>query len=475
MRFSLNLRMPRIQLIKPGSKLDLFLGRHLGSEQFSYQEIFSMFFPILVDQFFLYFMNILTTSMVSASSQEAVSAVSLVSPIFSMISAIFGAVSAGGTVIVAQYKGRGDGAKTRLAAGQVVLTTVIIGVFSCAVMIIFAKPLLNLLYAGLEPLVLEKAVQYMIGLGISLISFAFYMGCFAVFRGTGASKVCLNLTVIINGAYLLASILFLNILKLDIVGTGLALNAARILGGVCAVISLMNPGSPTRVSLGDIFRVDFGILGSVFKVGIPFAFEQLFASGGTLIVQTYLVAFGTASVAANAITNSLLSVMYAAGASVMTLSITIVGQCIGAKDHDLARKYGKRMTIMTTIMNCISIVVFAPALPLLLGLFQAPAETTDIIYSLLWIAIPALPLFWSVSSVIPGVLRSAGDSAFASAVSLIITWVVSVGLGWVFCFPMGMQVHGLWVATVVGWAVRTVIFWIRFRGKAWLTKKAIKD
>ena len=114
MRFQI--RKPRY-LIKPDSKMDKWLSKQFGSTLFSYGEIISMFIPIMLDQFFINFISVLTTSMISASSQESDSAVSLVSPVYMMIFAIFNAVSAGGTVIVAQYKGKGDNEKMRTAAG----------------------------------------------------------------------------------------------------------------------------------------------------------------------------------------------------------------------------------------------------------------------------------------------------------------------------------------------------------------------
>lgn len=94
--------------------MDLFLRKQLTSNQFSYQSIFAMLVPLILDQFFIYIIALLTTAMISSSSQESVSAVSLVTPLYMMIYSIFNAIAAGGTVVVAQYKGRGDEDKIRM-------------------------------------------------------------------------------------------------------------------------------------------------------------------------------------------------------------------------------------------------------------------------------------------------------------------------------------------------------------------------
>ena len=79
-----------------------------------------MLVPLIFDQFFISVIALLTTAMISSSSQESESAVSLVSPLYMMIYAIYSALSSAGTVIIAQYKGHGDEEKMKKAAGQIV-------------------------------------------------------------------------------------------------------------------------------------------------------------------------------------------------------------------------------------------------------------------------------------------------------------------------------------------------------------------
>lgn len=57
------------------------------------------------DQFCISVIALLTTAMISSSSQESVSAVSRVSPLYMIIYAVYSAISSAGTVIIAQYKG----------------------------------------------------------------------------------------------------------------------------------------------------------------------------------------------------------------------------------------------------------------------------------------------------------------------------------------------------------------------------------
>lgn len=133
------------------------------------------------------------------------------------------------------------------------------------------------------------------------------------------------------------------------------------------------------------------------------------------------------------------------------------------------------MILLGTIVVLLSIAVFMPLMPLILMMYQAPADTLSIIYVLLITAIIPMPFFWPTSNVMPSVLRAAGDATFSSIVSLITMWVMRVGVGYLLSITLGFGVIGVWIAMGLEWAVRTLIFWIRYKSNRWLTKKTIED
>lgn len=458
----------RVHWIREGSFADRILTRQFGSTMFTYRQIFSMLLPLIMDSFFVCLIGILTTAMISSSSQESVSAVSLVSPLYLMIYAVYNAISAGGTVVVAQLKGRGETERVKAAAGQLMLATPLSAVIACVILIAFSNPLVHFLFRGVEEAVLMKSEQYLIGMAVSMVFLAVYMSGFAVFRGLGETKICLRLTIIINLLHFLCSFLFINIMSLDVIGSALALNAARFVGGIAAVWALLSPKSIVRVEAKHVFRIEPEILKDIFRIGIPFGMEQLFMNGGSMLVQVYMAQLGTVSVAANAVANSALSLIYAAPVAVSTLAVTVVGQCIGAGEKEMAKQYGKRMILLSTYIIVLSLAVMLPAMPWILKLYQAPENTLEMIYSVLLIAVVCMPFFWSMSNIMPSVMRAAGDAAFASYFSLVTMWIVRVGCGYVLAIPLGLGLQGVWLCMCAEWIIRTIVFQIRFRSGKWM-------
>lgn len=462
-----------ITLIKKGSKLDNWLSLKLSSSQFSYQQILGMLFPLILDQFFIFFIGSLTNALISTSGEDSMAAVALVSPITMIAFSLFTAISNGGTVVVAQYKGKGDDKLVKRAAGQVILLTFLVATLSALLLIVFARPLIDLIFSDATQAVRTKAVQFMIGFALSLPTFSIFNGVFNVLRGVGDTKTCLRLTIIINAIHLGACYLFINIMRLDILGTALAYNVARGIGCVIALIIIFSPKGIMTLTLKDIFRLDSKIDVPIVKMGIPFAIEQIFFNLGRMLCQTYMVSLGTAAIAADAISASVSNLFYGAGFGVTTLAITVIGQCIGAGDIELTKKYSKRMIQLGTIVMILSILILYPLSPLLLKLFNPTAAALPLVNAAILIGIIPIPFFWSMSYVMPSTLRAAGDANFTSIACLVTMWVFRVGLGYILAIPLKMGLNGIWISMGVEWVARSIVFYIRSKGTKWLSFKVI--
>lgn len=442
---------------------------------FTSREFFGILGPVIIDQFFMYLISMLTTAMISASSQDSVSAVSLVNPILFLVMALFGAVANGGTVVVAQYKGKGNPLRVRQAAGQSVLATFIVAAMAAVLLCLLANPIVMLLFGTAGESVCGRATEYLIGMAISFLPFSFYSASFSALRGVGDSKSCLRLTIIINVIHLVLSMIFLNVMHLDIFGTILSYFLARIVGGATALYSLMNKHGQIGVRFSDIFRFEPKLLKSIFRMGIPFAIEQCFYNGGTVIVQTYMVQLGNIAVAANAIANSVFSLIYAAGFAVSVVTLTVTGQCIGAGEIALAKYYGRRMEWLGNAICTLSVIVILPLMPFLLMLYAPEAQTLPVIYPLLWIGSAFMPFVWSGANVMSNTLRAAGDANFTSVTSLVCMWVARVGLGYLLALPLGLGINGVWIAMGIEWVIKTIVFRIRFRGDKWYCNKVVEE
>lgn len=442
----------------------------LTSPVFSAGEITKMAVPFILDSLSIMLILAMVTALISSSGEESVAAVNLGNPIMAMIICALNGVSAGGTVAVTQALGSRDLVKVKEAAGHILWLIGLIGTALSLPLILFPRQILCALYGRAEAVVLEKAVLYLRGGSVSLIIFTVYTAVFSILRGLGESKKCLYLTIIINVANLVFSILFINVLNMDITGSCLALICARLLGSVCALGFLLLPKDLViRMELSSLFTFRKPIFDTIMRVSIPLGLEQIFLYGGNILVTGFLVQLGTMSMAAHAIANSLFGLITAAAFAAGNLSVTVVGRCIGAGDKKWAYDYGKQMHLLGLLLLGAAMVILYPFFPFMVAhLYHAAPETgAQALVILRSMILPTL-LFWPVSNIMPSVLRAASDATFPSVLSFLTMWLIRVGLGYVCAIHLRMGLEGVWLTMWVEWAVRTVILLIHFKRKHWL-------
>ena len=80
-------------------------------------------------------------------------------------------------------------------------------------------------------------------------------------------------------------------------------------------------------------------------------------------------------------------------------------------------------------------------------------------------------LIWPEAFTLPNTLRAASDVKFCMILSIISMWVFRIAFSYIIAVRMGMGVLGVWIAMTIDWAVRAVLFIIRYRGKRWQHKR----
>ena len=444
-------------------KMDVYLTRHLSGSVFTWREIFRLMLPGILDNLSITLISMLTTALISKNGETSMAAVSIVGPVTGLIVCFFTGISAGASVIVAQCWGAKDEEQLKRAIATGFSLTVLVGLAVSLPLLLFPEQLLKLLYADAEPLVLEKAVIYLSGSVWSILIFTVYTAGFAILRGLGKSGRCLTLSIVINLAYFLFSVLFINVLDMDIAGSVRALILARLVGTVLTVILLLYWKPAVKMSLWSLFRFESQLLKRTLRISLPFGLEQICISFGNLTSKMYMVPLGTSAISTHTIANSVLNVMTTASLSAGNLAVTVVGKCVGAGKKEEAYTYGRRCNQLATVLVILSCILFVPLLPVLLNRFHPTAEAFYMARQLLLWTIPALILLSPMSNTLPFTLRAMGDSTYPSVVSLAVLWAVSIGLGYLLAIPMGLGLWGIWIATWASWGVRSLLFYLRFR------------
>lgn len=453
--------------MKQQNGLEIFLEKHLSGDSIDYQKILAIFIPVLVDQAFVFGLNILNTAMISSSGVAAMSAVNMVDSLNIFLVSVFIAMSTGGTVVVAQYKGTENSRMvSKAAAGSITavfLFSFVITIFA----VVFHGPTLSLLFGKAEPDVFSNAKIYLIGSCISYCGIATEEAVCGALRGVGETKSSLYLSLFMNLSYVGLNFLFINMLHMGVLGMVISLNISRYAAGILAVIYLTVVDTPVHFVLKETLHFNWSILKKIFFVGIPFAAEQMFFNGGKILTQTFIVSLGTYSMAVNAICGSISGLFLITGNALSTTLITVVGQCMGLRNISDAKKFTRSFVVVSSGLFAITAGIIMLLFRPLVSLYHPPGEIIHTVFIIIVIHSIFQTLIWSFSFMIPSALRAAGDSKFTSVTSMLSMWLVRVVLGYILSILTPLGIIGVWLAMNLEWGVRGTVFLLRIRGDRW--------
>lgn len=440
---------------------------------FTGAQLRSLIVPLVIEQVLVVAVGMADTMMVSAVGEAAVSGVSLVDMLNLLISNLFAALATGGAVVTSQFLGARRHAEAQRSAGQLVLLTGVISLGVAAFALCLRAPLLRFAFGAIEDDVMNAAMLYWFITALSYPFLAVYNASAALFRCQNNTRISMCISAGMNLFNIGGNALCVYVLHLGVAGVAVPTLLSRVLG--CFVLTglLCRHENPLPLRLSQAKRPDGALMRKILRIGIPSAVENSLFQLGRVMVVGIIAGFGTVQIAANAVANNLDVLGCIPGDAVNLAMITVVGRCIGAGDTKQATRYAKKLVGLVYLLGGVLNASILLSLPLLLKLYTLSAETAALATTLVWIHDGFAMLLWPASFTLPNALRAAGDVRYTMTVSIFSIWAFRFGFGYLLGAQMGMGAVGIWLAMLLDWAFRSVMFLVRFvRGK-WKEKKVI--
>jgi len=429
--------------------------------------------PLVIEQLLAVSIGMADTVMVASVGEASVSAISLVDAITILIVTLFAAFATGGAVVASQYLGRKDYESANSAAGQLLVLSLTVSTLLLILCMPVRAPIIRLIFGSIEDEVLALGSTYFLYILASLPFLASYNACAALFRSMGNSRVSLWVSVVMNLLNIGGNAYFIYAMRMGVAGAGLSTLLSRIIGAAIMLTLITKPQNTISIRSWRSMKWQGEMVKRILRIGIPNGIEGSVFQVGKLIVQGFITVFGTAAIAANAISSSVISFTNIPGGAVSLASITIIGQAVGARRHDEALYWGKRLLLISYIaMASLSIPGFFLT-PTVVGIFNLSPEASAIAVTVIKATMIMGSLLWSPSFGIPNFLRAAGDAKYTMGVSMFSMWLFRVGVSYFLAISLGWGVYGVWIGMYIDWICRSILFVQRFLRGKWRTKTVI--
>ena len=395
--------------------------------------------------------------------KQALAAVGSTTMIVNMMVFFFNGFSTGAGVIIANLFGARNMEKLHKAVETTMAATFLLSALFTVAGVAAVKPMLRFM-ATPEDVFGEATVYLQIYIGGISGLLVYNMGS-GILRAVGDTMRPLFFLVLTSVVNIVLDLVFVVGLHSGIEGVAWATIISQFISAVLTLLLLTRSEDIYRLTWVDL-KIDRGILGEIFAVGLPAGIQSIITAFSNVFVQSYINFFGSSCMAGWSCYNKLDQFVMLPMQSMAMAATTFVSQNIGAGRERRADKG----TVITVSMSVgVTAVIVA-----LLCLFAAPAvrmfspDESVIEYGVLFIRANCFFLLFNcVNHVLAGALRGRGDSKGP----MIIMLLAFVGIRQVYLYVVTHFVANtpflVGFGYPVGWTTCCVIeltyFFLRWR------------
>ena len=401
---------------------------------------------------------------------DALSAVGSAMPILNLLLALFVGISTGAGIVVSQSFGARDREGLTKAIGNCIALSVVATIVIMIIGPIVTMPLLTLL--GTDPTIIDWCADYLNIYFLGIIGFFFYNMLSGILRGLGDSVSALGFLLLAAALNVGLDLLFVR--SMGVAGVSLATVIAQAISAVFCYIKLMKMRDLFDLNLKSMKLIP-SVAGRILRIGIPSGITQAIMATAGMVVLNLTNAMGKTVVACNVI------IMRVDGFAMMpnftfgqAMSV-YTGQNVGAGKYDRVSKGVKQGGAMALAFSTAITVVLLFFSQYLFEFFTETQSLIDLAVRMIRIMAVGY-ICISVTQVLGGVMRGAGDTVSPMWISIVSTILIRVPTAYLLAhltktadFPHGQPI-ALFGSLMISWVLGMVLSIIVYSVGKWKKK-----
>ena len=401
---------------------------------------------------------------------NALAAVGSAMPILNLLLALFVGIATGAGIVVSQSFGARDRDGLTKAVGNCIALSALATLLIMILGPMVTRPLLTLL--GTPDSIIDWCAAYLNIYFIGIVGFFFYNMLSGVLRGLGDSVSALGFLLLAAALNVLLDLWFVR--SMGVAGVALATVISQGISAVFCYIKLAKMGDLFDLGLKTMKLIP-SVAGRILRIGIPSGITQAIMATAGMVVLNLTNAMGETVIACNVI------VMRVDGFAMlpnMTFGQTMsvyTGQNVGAGKYDRVHVGVKQGGFIAAAFSTAITLILLFLSPVLFGFFTKTPELIDLAVRMIRIMAVGY-ICISVTQVLGGVMRGAGDTVSPMWISIISTIVIRVPTAYILAhltksaeFPHGQPI-ALFGSLMISWVLGMVLSIIVFAIGKWKKK-----
>ncbi|MDY6774068.1 MAG: MATE family efflux transporter [Candidatus Nanohaloarchaea archaeon] len=430
--------------------------------------LFHLSLPIVVINLLRTAYNLVDTFWLGQLSKEALAAVTFAFPLVFFLISLGMGLAVAGSVLVAQYEGRGESGMVDFAASQTVTFSFLASVLLGTVGYFFVDELLGFL--GAEPSVLPLATGYLqiVSLGLfTMFGFAVFISLLRGYGDTFTPMLLMFAAVALN--MILDPFLIFGwwmFPELGVEGAAIATVFCRGLAALTGFGILLSGWKGISVSFGQMVP-DLEFFRKMLRLGLPASVEGTGRSISVNLLVAIVGTFPTAVVSGYGIGIRVFSMIFLPAIAVGRGVETMTGQNVGLERFDRAEEVNYLAAkFMFLLQSAIGVLIFLYPRPVVAVFTNSPEVIRVGTEFLRYVALSFG--FIGVLRAFTGGFRGAGKTTIAAVISVATLGAIRLPLAYLGSVLDGTS--GVWLAFPVSNVAGAAIAYLWFRRGSWREK-----
>lgn len=435
-----------------------------------YRQLVRFALPIALQNLIMSSLNLVSVVMIGQMGETSVAAVGLANQMFFLLQLVLFGINSGSAMFTAQLWGKRDIPNIRrvLSLGMLLGLSAALIFWSLAQ---FAPRTVLGIYSE-DPAVIDLGGRYLhiFGWGFPFVAVTFVFA--AVLRSTGNVRLPMLVSITALAFNTVGSyVLIFGKLGLPALGVdGAAISAliARILECSVLVGFVYLRRLPVALHAQDLFHLDLGFVGRVFRPMLPVILNETFWSFGVSAYNVIYAHIGTDAIAAMNIVGPIDNMGFVLISGVANATAIMVGNKIGEGQEEAAFRYaGRSLAIVTGVALLIGSQIWLWS-DAILSLYKVGPEVIANAHRVLLVLATLLWVRSANSTIVVGILRSGGDTVFSFVLDGLIIWLVGVPSAVIAAFVFDLPVYWVYFSVMSEEFLKCILGLNRFFSRKWV-------
>ena len=455
--------------------------RELGKKQkidrshylFDNKALTALIIPLIVEQLLAVLVGMADSIMVANVGEAAVSGVSLVDNIMVLLINIFAALATGGAVVAGQYLGQKREKDACIAAKQLIWFIFLCSVGITAIVYLGRNFILHSVFGAIDADVMSSANTYLMIVTASIPLIALYNGGAAIFRAMGNSKVSMQVSIVMNVINVAGNAILIYGFHRGTEGVAIPTLVSRMVAAILILGLLCNQTRVLHLEKTLRYHLNGSMVKRILNIGVPNGLENSMFQLGKILVLSLVSTFGTSAIAANAVSNAVALFQILPGMAISLAVTTVISRCVGAGDYEQAKNYTRKLLKITYCCMAVTVALIFAVLPLIMKVYNLSAGTSAESEKILLFHGCSAILVWPIAFNLPAVFRASGDVRYSMITSIVSMWIFRIAFSYILGKYMGIGVFGVWIAMIIDWCFRAILFVYRYFSGKWQGRSAV--